>query len=375
MPDFTSALYLGMRHPAEALVTWSSLTTGMPAAMAESPAAPMVAQAIARLVGCEQAVLGPSTLHLFWDICGMLAEQGYAFYLEQGSYPIARWGVERAAGRGAAVTSFRHQDAGALEQLLGRNRSSRPVIVADGLCSACGCRAPLADYQMLARRHGGLLLVDDTQALGILGARPTGKRPYGQGGGGSLRHLTLTGPDVLVISSLAKGFGAPLAVLAGSEEAVRHFAHHSETRVHCSPPSLVAVYAAARALQLNRAHGDALRGRLASRVRHFRSLLNEANLTAHGGLFPVQTVNLRRNQDARQVHNHLHTRGVRTVLRRGCRTRRPAVTFVITARHRPGEIVRAVQTLQTATGRQRSLQPGAETSAAGSTAAIQGRKL
>ena len=97
MPDFTSALYLDMQHPAETLARWPALTTGMPAALAEPPAARLVAQEIAQLVGSARAVLGPSTFHLFWDLCGMLADEGYSFYVDSGAYPIARWGVERAA--------------------------------------------------------------------------------------------------------------------------------------------------------------------------------------------------------------------------------------------------------------------------------------
>jgi 8-amino-7-oxononanoate synthase len=295
----------------------------------------------------------------------MLAEQGYTFYLDRAVYPIARWGVERAAGKGAAVTVFGHQEAGALAELLRGARPQKPVIVADGLCSACGCRAPLVDYLRLARRRGGLLLVDDTQALGILGRRPTRKRPYGHGGGGSLRHLGLAGPDILTISSLAKGFGAPLAVLSGSEDLIRHFRQRSETRFHCSPPSLAAVHAATHALQLNRVEGGALRDQLEARVRLFRRLLNEADLAADGGLFPVQTLRLPANVDIRRIHRRLQARGIRTVLRRGCREREPAVSLVITARHRPVEIERAVHELAAATGWRRHLPDARAMSAVG----------
>ena len=333
MPDFTSALYLGMQHPAETLARWPALTTGMPAALAEPPAARLVAQEIAQLVGSARAVLGPSTFHLFWDLCGMLADEGYSFYVDSGAYPIARWGMERAAAKGAAVAAFRHHDAAALERLLRGAPAGRPVIV-DGLCSAAGCHAPLGDYLTLAGREGGLLLVDDTQALGILGEQAGPKKPYGRGGGGSSRRLGLAGPDILTISSLAQGFGAPLAILAGSEEAVRHFVQQSDTRVHCSPPSLAAVHAAARALQLNREQGEALRGRLVARVRQFRRLLREAGLSADGGLFPVQTLSLP-YPEARQVYGRLTARGVRTVMRRSCRSRGPAMSLAINAGHSP----------------------------------------
>ena len=88
MLDFTSALYLGMRHPIGALLPWVQFTTGMPAALGDPPGAGVVAQGLAELVGCEDAVLGPSTLHLVWDLFGMLAGDDVTIYLDSGTYPI-----------------------------------------------------------------------------------------------------------------------------------------------------------------------------------------------------------------------------------------------------------------------------------------------
>ena len=67
MIDFTSALYLGLHHPSWALRQWSQFTTGVPAALASPPDAQVVAKELAALQGCEWGLLGPSTLHLFWD--------------------------------------------------------------------------------------------------------------------------------------------------------------------------------------------------------------------------------------------------------------------------------------------------------------------
>ena len=86
-------------------------------------------------------------------------------------------------------------------------------------------------------------MIDDTQALGILGHSPGGSRPYGEGGGGMARWSNISGPHLVVVASLAKAFGAPLAALSGSEAFVGHFEERSETRVHCSPPSLAAIHA------------------------------------------------------------------------------------------------------------------------------------
>ena len=218
MLDFTSALYLGMHHPSETLEPWEQFTTGMPAALETPDRARALASNLADLQGCEQATLGTSTLHLFWDLFGMLAGEGVAIYMDDGVYPIARWGIERAAAQGVRVRSFPHHDGKTLRRLLERDASSRlrPVVVVDGYCPGCARPAPLVAYWKSAQEFGGYLIMDDTQALGVFGHGPGNALPYGSGGGGMLRWHDLKDRHVLVISSLAKGFGVPVAALAGT---------------------------------------------------------------------------------------------------------------------------------------------------------------
>lgn len=345
MLDFTSSLYLGFRHSTGSLRPWSQVTTGAPAALVESPVAVAVADRLARLQGLEQATLAKSTLHLFWDLFAALAADPIAIYLDAGVYPTARWGVERVAARGVPVRRFPHNDAAALERLLRQWDDRRQaVVVTDGVCSCCGCAAPLAAYLAAVHRVGGLLVIDDTQALGLLGRQPDRETPYGRGGGGSLCWSNLTGPDLLVVSSLAKGFGAPLAALSGSRALVERFRARSKTRIHCSPPSAADLHAAERALNVNARLGDGRRLQLAQRVRHFRRQLAVAGLGASGGLFPVQTLELAPQLDVRQMYQQLVDAGLQTVLRQS-RANAARLTFIITARHQPAEIEQAVRLL------------------------------
>jgi 8-amino-7-oxononanoate synthase len=338
--DFTSALYLGLRHPSGSLRPWSQFTLGVPAALAAPPEAEPVAQQLAALQGCERGVLGPSTFHLFWDLFGMLSCHRVAVYVDAGTYPIARWGVERSAGRGVLVREFAHHDAEAFRRGLRHDgqRNLRPVVLSDGFCPVCGKAAPLAAYLEAVRARGGWMVVDDTQALGIFGRSPAPDAPYGRGGGGMLPRLNLGGPDVLVISSLAKAFGAPVAILSGSKEIVKEFELKSETRMHCSPPSLPAIRAAQQALAVNREFGDDLRLRLASLVHRFRQPAAQAGFLCSGDHFPVQTISLASDTDASNLHRHLLDRGVRTVLHRGHDGRALRLSFLISAQHTPAEI-------------------------------------
>jgi 8-amino-7-oxononanoate synthase len=345
--DFTSVLYLGMWHSSRSLKPWRRLTTGAPAALTPPPGSGAVAAALAELVGTAGAQLGTSTLHLFWDLFGILARREVSVFLDAGAYPIARWGLERVVARGVPVRAYRHHDAAALGAMLRvASRDGRlPIVVADGFCPGCGRFAPLAAYRELLRRRRGLVLLDDTQALGIFGEPDDGGgSPYGRGGGGVLRLSGERGDDLLVVSSLGKAFGAPIAFVGGSEEWMETIDKESAVRVHCSPPSAAAIHAAAHALALNRRDGDGARALLADRVRWLKQELAQAGLRSHGGLFPVQRVELPPDAEPQEVRDALARSGIQTVvLAPRCDEHR--LVFVLTARHRKEQITLAVRAL------------------------------
>jgi 8-amino-7-oxononanoate synthase len=358
--DFTSALYLGLRHPSGVLQPWDELTTGVPAALGEPVEAREMAVWLARLQGFAAGALAPSTLHLAWDVFGFLTHEPLTVHMDAGAYAISRWGAARATLRGMRVREFRHHDVGALRaQIEDDSGATRPVVVTDGFCPACGRPAPLADYLECVRRGGGWLFTDDTQAFGILGRTPSPDFPYGQGGGGSFQWRNVHGPDVIVIASLAKAFGVPIAVMAGSSELIDSFKSHSDTRVHCSPPSAAVVSAASHALACNRVTGDQRRARLERRVRQFRRGLAAHGVATAGGLFPVQTLAMPDVSAATRFQERLRRRGVAAVLIRGD-DGHPRLSFLITVRHTPQEIDEAVGAIAEVARRNDSLYAHAQ---------------
>jgi len=343
MVDFTSALYLGLRHPSDSLGHWDALTHGRPAALREPPDANAVAADLAQLQGCEAGGLLPSTLHLFWDLFAILGQGNVVILRDAGAYPIARWGTDCARAMGARVRTFPHHDAVVLERLIddAARQGITPIVVADGYCPRCGETAPVGAYARLAQRGGGYLVLDDTQALGILGEHPDRANPYGSGGGGSLRWHRTFGGHIITCSSLAKGFGVPVAVLAGEHRLIDRFRRESETRVHCSPPSAVVVRAARSALLANRSHGDALRRRLLHLVTRLRAQLIGAGLRPLGQLpFPVQTF-LSANRRVAQLYEQLRRAGIHGLLTTTCQACGTGLTLVVTARHGLAEVERA----------------------------------
>jgi 8-amino-7-oxononanoate synthase len=350
--DFTSALYLGLSHPSET-IRWKELTQGTPAALRPPEGAPAAERAFAALVGCERAQVFTSTLHAFSDLFAQIGERGGAVLYDDGVYPIARWGMERAERRGARVLPFAHHRPAALLARLRQLPSSiaHRWVVADGFCTGCTRPAPLVDYADLAHRYRARLLIDDTQAVGLYGKEPDRGAPYGRGGGGSLCRFPLERRDVVLVASLAKAFGAPLTMVGGPGAFMAPFCEASETLVHCSPPSAPSVTASLAALSWNTALGDGARARLATMVTALRRALAARGLRAEGGLFPMQRVLMPDLATANAVASEMARRHVRIVVQRLRCTQRVALTFIVTTRHSPPDLEEAAVVLEAAARR------------------------
>jgi 8-amino-7-oxononanoate synthase len=80
------------------------------------------------------------------------------------------WAGARMSG--AAVLSFRHNDAGDVATLLSRERGRHrhALIATEGVFSMDGDRAPLPELSRLAEAHDAWLMVDDAHGLGVLGS-------------------------------------------------------------------------------------------------------------------------------------------------------------------------------------------------------------
>lgn len=316
MLDFSSSLYLGMHHSSGELRDWNRLTTGAPAAFFEPLAAIKLGRSIASLQGLADGVVAPSTLHLFWDWFGGLNPRKDVIFADAQLYQVASWGVERAAGKGVITTKFRHQSATSLMRLISQNLGSRqrPIVVVDGWCPFCAKASPLYDYLQIIEAFNGLLVIDDTQALGILGKNPDVRMPYGYGGGGLIKHLNLKSDRLITISSLAKAFGAPLAALCGSVGEIKEFKSRSETRIGSSAPSAAALEAGKNALRLNTAFGDKWRARLLQNIIFFKECFEtRADVELRGGFFPVQTIANLDQKKVRYLYEKFLAKGLITV--------------------------------------------------------------
>jgi 8-amino-7-oxononanoate synthase len=249
--------------------------------------------------------------------------------VDAGCYPLLLWA---AAQRGTPVRVAHYRPAVLAAALATLRPGERPIFVVDGFCVGCGRAAPLAAYARLLAQWGGRLLVDDTQAMGL----------HGPGGGGTPAHGAPYN-TVLRLASLSKAFNVPLAFLSGTRADMVTFRGFSASRVYCSPPATPTVIAATRALLLNRLAGGRLRVALRAAVLMFRRACAACSVPLIPGLFPVQTVVA--ETGAAEIVEALAERGLLAFASRGFHDRTAKLRLIVTAAHRPSELLHAAKTL------------------------------
>jgi 8-amino-7-oxononanoate synthase len=108
--DFTSSLFLGLRHAYVELPPWACLTTGRPPQL-DVGADGGLTRRLASLLGTEDAVLRRSTLHGLLDTIVALAGARGTVVMDDAAYPISHWAAAAASNWGVEVTRYRHHDA------------------------------------------------------------------------------------------------------------------------------------------------------------------------------------------------------------------------------------------------------------------------
>jgi 8-amino-7-oxononanoate synthase len=124
----------------------------------------------------------------------------------------------------------RHNDAQAFDDAITDWRAAggtgTPWIAVESLYSMDGDRAPLDELDEIARRHGGVLVIDEAHATGVLG-------PLGRGLGAHLEGQ----PNVIALHTCGKALGAMGALLTGPQVLVDYLVNRSRPFIYATAPS------------------------------------------------------------------------------------------------------------------------------------------
>lgn len=178
---------------------------------------------------------------------------------------------------------YRNNDMADLEKQLIAARDARfKLIATDGVFSMDGYIANLRGICDLAERYDALVFVDDSHAVGVIGA--TGR--------GSVEYCGVEGRVDIITGTLGKALGgASGGYVSGRKEIVELLRQHARPYLFSNsvPPAVVG--ASLEALKLA-SESNELRDKLAANARRFRGKMEAAGFTLNPGCHPIIPVML-----------------------------------------------------------------------------------
>lgn len=167
----------------------------------------------------------------------------------------------------ASVAEARHNDAQSVDDAItawrGQGGTGRPWIACESLYSMDGDVAPLADLLATARRHDGILVVDEAHATGVLG-------PEGRG----LAAAFEGAPDVITLHTCGKALGASGALVLAPRLITDYLVNRARPFIYATAPSPLMAAAVRASLTLVRKSPER-RDHLARLVAHTGRALSE----------------------------------------------------------------------------------------------------
>jgi glycine C-acetyltransferase len=176
---------------------------------------------------------------------------------------------------------YASRDMDDLERQLKDSAGARfRMVVTDGVFSMDGYLAPLPDICELAERHDALVMVDDSHAVGFMGAN----------GRGTHEHHGVMGRIDAISGTLGKALGgASGGYISGRKELVAMLRQRSRPYLFSNSVAPPIVAASLKVLELIRSAGE-LRQRLRANTTFFREQMTEQDFDILPGDHPIVPV-------------------------------------------------------------------------------------
>jgi glycine C-acetyltransferase len=303
-------------------------------------------EALARFFGFEAAVLFGSCFDANGGVFEALLGEEDAIVSDALNHASLIDGIRLCKARRYRYASG---DVAELEARLGQARAdgARLVVVAtDGVFSMDGHLAPLDRICELSRRHGALVLVDDSHASGFVGR--TGR--------GTPEHFGVEGQVDILTSTLGKALGgAAGGFVAARREVVELL--RQRARPYLFSNALAPAVAGGSLAAVRLVEGStALRDRLMENARAFREAMSQAGFALKPGFHPIVPIMLGEARLAAELARDLLSEGIYAVgfsypvVPQG----QARIRVQLSAAHAPEDVARAVEAF-TKVGRARGV--------------------
>lgn len=282
--------------------------------------------------GTEKALVFASGFQMNLGVLSTLLGKGDAVFSDKLNHASI---IDGCINSGAEFIRYKHNDVKELESLLKKSKSTKKMIVTDGLFSMDGDFAPLEKLNALAKQYGALLAVDEAHATGIMG----------ENGAGCWSHLGLKVEDhVLLLGTLSKAVGAQGGYICASENIIHYLVNYCRPFIFST--GISPLIAGLAHYNIVRIQDDTfLRERLTSNINTMRETLHEHGFALPDEHSPIFPVKIGDSKQALACAKELKRKGFITAAIRPPTVREGTarLRLSVSAAHQPDDLKLAVQ--------------------------------
>ena len=251
---------------------------------------------LAKFVNMPAALLFSTGYMANIGVLGALVGRGDAIFADKLNHACLNDGGYYSL---AEFNRFAHNDVNALEKLLKASTAKHKLIAVDAVFSMDGDIAPLAQYLALCEQYDAYLYVDDAHGFGVLGEH----------GEGSLNHLKLKSPRIIMMATLGKAAGVAGAFVAGESVVIDYLIQTAKSYVYSTPapPALSATLSASVKLI---EQGNDLRAHLYMLIAYLKANLHCTKWQLMPSDTAIQPLLAGENLQALALGEYLQTLGI-----------------------------------------------------------------
>jgi 8-amino-7-oxononanoate synthase len=227
-----------------------------------------------------------------------LADEYDVIFMDETSHYSVKDGV---ATTRKPVFTFRHRDPGDLAAELRKNLKpgERPLVMSDGVFPTFGVLAPVPDYLKVLEPYGGLVALDDSHGVGVLG--PNGR--------GTIDHYGLKSDRLYFAGTLSKAFGGHGGFIPASKKFISHIRQNVGAYSGASPTPIPAAAASAKGIDLVKSHPE-WREKLRRNTAMAKNGLRKLGFDVNDSPMPIVTWTLKSAGDMKAFQKELMNRGI-----------------------------------------------------------------
>jgi glycine C-acetyltransferase len=340
--SFASSDYLGLAsHPEvrkaaiAAIETWGLGLAAPRMATGTCPLHTELERRVAKLLETGDALVYPSSHHADTGLFESLLDDRDYVFCDEMIRPSLADGIRLSRAR---VYAYRNGDMDHLEDRLKRSRAARfRIIATDAVFPMIGSLADLKSIYALAEKYHAMVVVDDSEGVGVLG----------RGGEGTHGALGVGDKIDLVVGSFGHALGGTGGFVAGRTSIVSWLRQKSRPYIASNALAPSAAAAALTSIEIVQTNTERRRQMLAINVRTFKdTLARDAGFSLEIP-HPAISIRIRSALATQRLVDFLHRSGIYVL--GYCHPVVPEgdarISIRITARHSTEDVQRLTKTI------------------------------